>query len=79
MDHLLLHCEKMRLLWELLLSLFGISWVNSSSVWDTLLSSNVFLVSKKRQKVRQAGASCLFWSICKARDEIGFRDEMFPI
>ena len=35
-DHLLLHCVKTRVLWNLLFSLFGVAWVLSCSVKETL-------------------------------------------
>ena len=36
-DHLLLHCVKTRALWNLLFSLFGVAWVLSGSVKETLI------------------------------------------
>ena len=36
-DHLLLHCVKTRVLWSLIFSLFGVAWVLSCSVKETLL------------------------------------------
>ena len=38
MEHILLHCVKTRVLWELLFSIFGVVWVNPKTVGDTLLS-----------------------------------------
>ena len=46
-DHIILHCVMTRLLWELLLSLFGDTWVNPELVWDTLASWEGSLVGKK--------------------------------
>ena len=37
-DHLLLHCAKTRMLWELFFSLFGTTWVSPDSVRGTLMS-----------------------------------------
>ena len=37
-DHILIHCTKTRVLWELLFALFGVMWVLPYSVRDTLLS-----------------------------------------
>ena len=34
-DHLFLHCVKIRPLWELLISLFGVLWVNPKSIRET--------------------------------------------
>ena len=37
-DHFFLHCSKTRVLWDLLFTLFEVSWVLPSSVGETLLS-----------------------------------------
>ena len=47
MDDLLLHCKMTRLLWELLFSLVGISWVNQGTIGDSLESWDGFWFSKK--------------------------------
>ena len=36
-DHLLLHCVKTWVLWNLLFSLFGVAWILSCTVKETLL------------------------------------------
>ena len=43
-DHLHRYCAKMRLLWELLFSMFGITSVFSGLLRDTLLSWRGFFV-----------------------------------
>ena len=35
-DHLLIHCSKTRILWGLLLAIFGVNWVVPLSVSETL-------------------------------------------
>ena len=61
-DHLLLHCEKSRVLWELLFSRFGVSWVIPSSVRDTLLGWRGSFVTKGK-RVWTAGPLCIFWAV----------------
>ena len=59
-DHLLLHCEKIRVLWELFFVFFGVSLVLYLSVRDTLLGWHRFFVGKKCKKVWWASLLCLF-------------------
>ena len=37
-DHLLIHCAKTGVLWEMFFSLVGVSWVLPSSVKETFLN-----------------------------------------
>ena len=78
-DHLLLHCEKTREVWMLLLSLFGVPWVFPSSVKETLLGWRGSFVGKKRKAVWQVGLLCLFWVIWKARNNIAFEESVLSI
>ena len=48
-DHLLLHCTKTRVLWELFFTLIRVSWVLPSSVKETLLSWHDSFVGKKHK------------------------------
>ena len=51
-DHLLLHCVKMRALWSLIFSFFfGVDWVLSGSVKDTLLGWHGAFVGKTRKRL----------------------------
>ena len=78
-DHLLLHCEKTREVWMLLLFLFGVSWVFPFSVKETLLGWRDSFVGKKRKVAWQVGSLCLFWVIWKARNKIDFEDSVLSI
>ena len=49
-DHRLLHCAKTRVLWNLFFSLFGVSWILSCSVKETLLGWHESFVGKARKK-----------------------------
>ena len=73
-DHLLLHCERIREVWPLFLSFFGVSWVFFYSVKETLLGWRGSFVGNKRKVAWQLGPLCLFWVIWKARNTIAFED-----
>ncbi|RVW89588.1 hypothetical protein CK203_036425 [Vitis vinifera] len=62
-DHLLLHCTKTRVLWDLLFNLFGVSWVLPSSIRETLLSWHGSFVGKKRKKACRAAPLFIFWTV----------------
>ncbi|KAL6330611.1 hypothetical protein AAG906_003219 [Vitis piasezkii] len=49
-DHLL-HCAKTRVLWNFLFSLFGVSWILSCSVEETLLRWHGSFVGKARKRL----------------------------
>ena len=48
-DRLLLHCTKTRVIWDLLFTLFRVSWVLPSSVRETLLNA-WFICRQKAQE-----------------------------
>ncbi|RVW30599.1 LINE-1 reverse transcriptase-like [Vitis vinifera] len=78
-DHLLLHCSRTKVLWDLLFTLFGVSWVLPSSVKETLLSWHGSFVGKKRKKVWRAAPLHIFWTVWKARNCLAFKDDMLSI
>ena len=49
-DHLLIHCKFAKILWDLFLSIVGISWVFPHSVLNNLLAWQGATVGKKRKK-----------------------------
>ena len=78
-DHILIHCTRARVLWELLFALFGVAWVISFSVRDTLLGWRGFYLGKKRRKVWKAAPLCIFWAVWKERNMIAFDNEELSI
>ncbi|RVW16810.1 putative ribonuclease H protein [Vitis vinifera] len=73
-DHLLLFCEKARMLWLLIFSLFGVQWVMHSSVKNHLLGWHGSFVGKKRKKAWRAAPLCLMWTIWRERNRRAFDD-----
>ena len=69
-DHMLLHCSVARLLWDLLLAIFGVYWVFPKSVSETLISWCGTCVGKRRKKAWMAAPAqrmkalflCNYWS-----------------
>ena len=78
MDHLL-HCSKTRVLWNLLFSLFGVSWILFATVKDSLLGCKGTFLAKEKRRVWNAGPLCIFWTVWKTRNDIVFRDEVLSI
>ena len=78
-NHLLLHCSRTRVLWDLLFALFGVSWVMPFSVRDTLLSWNGYFLGKNCRKVWRAAPLHIFWTVWKERNRLAFKDESLSI
>ena len=74
-EHLLLHCAKAKVLWNLFLVIVGVQWVFPLLVRGTLLSWHGSFVGKKRLKAWMATPLYLFWSIWHERNKIAFDDE----
>ena len=63
LDHLLVHCQWARMLWELILVIVGIGWVFPFSVRLVLVAWQGTRVGKKRKKVWKTTPLCLFWTV----------------
>ena len=72
--HILLHCPKARILWQLIFALFGVQWVMHPSVRGFLLSWGGFPVGRKRKKASKAAPLCFFWSIWRERKRRAFQN-----
>ena len=71
-NHLLLHCKKAKMLWDLLLTIVGTSWVFPNSVIQMLLSWQGATVGKKRKNIWIAALVCLFWTVWHIRNLLVF-------
>ena len=75
-NHILIHCTKTRVLWELSFALFGVTWVLPCSVRETLLGRYGSFVGKKRKKAWKLAP---LWAVWKERNRIAFDDEEFSV
>ena len=66
-DHILLHCDKTRVLWQLVFSSFGIQWVIFEMIRETLLGWPNSFVGRRRVKAWKVAPLCIFWTISKER------------
>ena len=78
-NHILLHCTVVRVLWEIVLVLFGIQWVFPETVKDMLFSWRGSFVGKKRKKVWTSIPLCIFWTVWKERNRLAFRGGFLSI
>ena len=72
-NHILLHCTVVRVLWEIVFVLFGIQWVFPETVKDMLFSWRGSFVGKKRKKIWKSIPLCIFWMVWKERNRLAFR------
>ena len=75
-NHLLIHCRSAKMLWDLLLSIGGLSWAFPSSVRYTLLAWQGVAVGKKRKKIWTTAPMCLFWTLWCARNRLAFKNKV---
>ena len=78
-NHILVHCSKAKVLWDLVFSLFGVNWVLPFTVRDTLLGWYASFKDKKHRKVWRTIPLCLFWTVWKERNMIVFDNEVLSI
>ncbi|RVX03217.1 LINE-1 reverse transcriptase-like [Vitis vinifera] len=78
-DHLLIHCIVVRVLWDLVLALFGVHWVFPETVKKVLLSWRGPFVGKKRKKIWKSIPLYIFWTVWKERNRLAFRGGVLAI
>ena len=72
-NHILIHCIVVRVLWDIVLGLLGVQWVFPKTVKDVLTCWRGLFVGKKRKKIWKSIPLCIFWTIWKERDRLAFR------
>ena len=73
-NHLLVHCSVAAQLWSIVLSIFGMSRVQSRTVVSVLQSWSGGRVGKRRRKVWFFAPHCLMWLIWLERNRRTFLD-----
>ena len=74
-DHLLIHCSRAKMLWDLLLAITEANWVFPSTVRQLLLAWQSASVGKKRKRVWMAAPLCFFWTLWMERNRVVFENE----
>ena len=62
-------------MWNLLFSLFGVAWILSCLVKETLLGWHGAFVGKTHKKAWQMALLYIFWSVWKERNLLAFGNE----
>ena len=62
-----------RVLWEIVLGLFGAQWVFPEIVKEVVLSWKGSFVGKKRKKIWRSIPLFIFWMVWKERNRLAFR------
>ena len=73
-NHLLIHCEVARELWNLVFSIFGIQWAMPESVRDLLACWSWKSERGDRGLAWRVVPLCLFWCLWRERNFRAFED-----
>ena len=68
-NHILLHCLKASILWQMVFALFHVQCVMHSFVRGVFLSWSGLSIGKKRKKAWKVAPLCIFWSIRESLDQ----------
>ena len=71
-NHILIHCTVVRVLWDIILGLFGVQWAFPESVKEVLFSWKGSFVGKKRKKLWKSILLYIFWTIWKEMNRLAF-------
>ena len=72
-----MHCQKARILQDIILTIVGTTWVFPLYVRQTLLTWQGAHVGKKHKKVWETAPLCLFWTIWREPNRVTFDNEAF--
>ena len=75
-DHLLVHCSRAKMLWNLFLAIMDYNWVFPLTVRQTLFAWQGANVGKKRKRVWMAAPLCLFWTLWLERNRVAFENKI---
>ena len=73
-NHILIHCTVVRVLWDLVLGLFGVQWAFPETVKEVLFSWRGSFVGKKKNKLWNSIPLFIFWTVWKERNRLTFRE-----
>ena len=74
-DHLLIHCSRAKMLWDLFFAITDYNWVFPLKVHKLLIAWQSARVGRKRKRVWLAAPLCLFWTLWKERNRVAFENE----
>ena len=72
-NHLLIRCTVARVLWEIVLGLFGAQWVFPETVKEVVLSWKGSFVGKKKEKIWRSIPLFIFWTVWKEKNRLSFK------
>ena len=78
-NHILIHCIVVRVLWDIVLRLVDVKWVFPETVKEVLISWRGPFVGKKRKKIWKSIPLYIFGTVWKERNRLAFRGGVLAI